>query len=254
MKRKWYRKLMVCSLSLLALPAFGATVPYCTDFSTDPGWATDQPANYHWDSLTETYFVHNTNTYPGYYPNRYAGVSLDDPIGSFELEWDLNVARCDWSSGLYFGVWDSSLEEPWGQGGESITCVIGRADGGHVIGFQVCANGAGAYADIYPGWSLNKDYTFKVSYDSDTEVAHLEVLDELGDSIWSSTLTVPGGGFTKDLEFLGNNVGMVGRHGYSGINPNAVFEAYLDNVTLIPEPATVLLLGLGGLVLRKRRR
>ena len=213
--------------------ATGWQVVYQTDFSSDPGWITDQPQNYYWNQPAGSYFVHNTNTYPGYYPNRYAGKTMDQPVGSFELRWDIQATQCDWSAGLYFGVWDSSLEEPWGQGGELIMVVIGRADGGRVIGFQVCANGAGAYADIYPGWSLNTWYTFKVSYDSDTKVAHLEVLDKLtGGPIWSSTLAVPGGGFTKDLQFLGSNLGMVGRHGYSGINPSAVFNANLDNIVL----------------------
>jgi hypothetical protein len=230
--------LTICVLGLILSVAGTATantwqVVYQTDFSSDPGWTTDQPANYYWDNSMGTYFVHNTNTYPSYYPNRYAGKTMDQPVGSFELQWDIQVTQCDWSSGLYFGVWDNSLEEPWGQGGEFIMVVIGRADGGRVIGFQVGANGAGAYADIYPGWSLNRWYTFKVSYDSDTEVAHLEVLDKLtGAPIWNSTLAVPGGGFTKDLQFLGSNLGMVGRHGYSGISSTAVFNANLDNIVL----------------------
>jgi len=235
MNRSLLTILLFGLISTIASPAIANNwqVVYQTDFSTDPGWTTDQPANYYWNQPAGSYFVHNTNTYPGYYPNRYAGKTMDEPVGSFELQWDIQVTQCDWSAGLYFGVWDSSLEEPWGQGGEFIMVVIGRADGGRVIGFQVGANGAGAYADIYPGWSLNRWYTFKVSYDSDAEVAHLEVLDKLtGAPIWSSTLAVPGGGFTKDLQFLGSNLGMVGRHGYSGISSSAVLNANLDNIVL----------------------
>ncbi|MCX5633860.1 MAG: PEP-CTERM sorting domain-containing protein [Phycisphaerae bacterium] len=230
-----------------------ATVPYSTDFSTDPGWVTDQPSNYYWNSTAGSYYIHNTNTYPDYYPNRYAGKTMSQPVDSFELRWDVNVTRCDWSSGLYFGVWDSSLQET-SQGGEFIFAVIGRADGGHCISFDVAANGIGAEAGTYPGWSLNEWYTFKISYDSDTKIAALEVLDrDTAQSIWSSTLAVPGGGFTKNLQFLGSNLGMVGSHGYSGIDRNAVLEANLDNVQVIPEPATILLLTLGGIILRKKR-
>jgi hypothetical protein len=178
-------------------------VVYQTDFSSDPGWITDQPQNYYWNQPAGSYFVHNTDTYPGYYPNRYAGKTMDQPVGSFELQWDLNVARCDWSSGIYFGVWDSSLEEPWGQGGEFIMVVIGHADAGHHISFDVGANGAMAEDCTYPGWSLNRWYTFKVSYDSDTKVASLEVFDRAtGQCIWSPTLTVPGGGLPKIYNFL----------------------------------------------------
>jgi hypothetical protein len=230
--------LTICVLVLLLSAVCTATangwqVVYQTDFSSDPEWITDQPQNYYWDEPAESYFIHNTDTYPGYYPNRYAGKTMDQPVGSFELRWDLQVTRCDWSAGLYFGVWDSSLEEPWGQGGEFIMCVMGHADAGLHISFDVGANGAMAEDCTYPGWSLNKWYTFKVNYDSDTKVANLEVFDkDTGQSIWSPTLTVPGGGFTKDLQFLGSNLGMVGRHGYSGISSTAVFNANLDNIVL----------------------
>jgi hypothetical protein len=212
--------------------ATGWEVVYQTDFSTDPGWITDQPQNYCWNQPGGSYFVHNTNTYPGYFPNRYAGKTMDQPVGSFELRWDIQVTRCDWSAGLYFGVWDSSLEVPT-QGGEWIMCVMGRADAGHCINFQVAANGIETYASTYPGWSLNKWYTFKVNYDSDAEVANLEVFDRAtGQCIWSPTLTVPGGGFTKDLQFLGGNLGFVGRYGCPGFSCSAVWEANLDNIVL----------------------
>ncbi len=229
---------IIYALGWASLPALADTVAYCTDFSTDPGWVTDQASNYHWNEPMGSYFVHNTNTYPGYYPNRYAGKTMEQPVGSFELQWDVQVTRCDWSAGLYFGIWDRSLREwGWGYGGEFIFAVIGRADCGHVIAFEVGANGAGAEEGTCLGWSLNGWYTFKVGYDSDTEVANLEVLDRASaESIWSSTLAVPGGGFTKDLQFLGSNLGMVGSHGYSGISPSAVLEANLDNVVLCPEP------------------
>ena len=210
-------------------------VVYQTDFSTDPGWTTDQPQSYYWNQPAGSYFVHNTNTYPGYYPNRYAGKTMDQPDGSFELQWDIQVTQCDWSAGLYFGLWDSSLQEP-GQAGEFIMAVIGRSDGGRVITLTVGANGIGAEAGTAwqtNPWSLNKWYTFKISYDSDTKVANLEVFyRDTAQQIWSNTLAVPGGGFTKDLEFLGSNLGMVGSHGYSGINPGAVLNANLDNVVL----------------------
>jgi len=254
-KRKWYLKLVVCSLSFLCAPAFGVT--YSTDFSTDPGWVTDQSSNYYWDEPTESYFIHNTNTYPDYYPNRYAGKTLSQPVDSFELQWDILVSRNDWSCGIYFGIWDSSLKEPgWGQGGEYIMGVMGVSDGGYCITLTIGANGISAEAGTSSPnlWSLEKEYTVDLKYFFDSETATMEVFDKSsGTSFWYNTLAVPGGGFTRDLQFLGSNYGMVGSHGYSGIDPDAVLEAYLDNVCLIPEPATLLLLGLGGLLFRRQR-
>jgi hypothetical protein len=245
-------------LGLTCLPAFAETVPYSTDFSTDPGWVTDdQPQNYYWDEPTESYFVHNTNTYPDYYPNRYSGKTLSQPVDSFKLRWDINVSRNDWSCGIYFGIWDSSLEEV-SQGGEHIYGGMGIGDSGYITFFDVGAHGVHAEASTpwqANPWSLHKWYTVELEYDFPTEIARMEFFDTAtAESIWSATLAVPGGGFTRDLKFLGSNYGWVGRNGYSGIDPGAVLEANLDNVQLTPEPATLLLLGMGGLALLRKRR
>ena len=258
MRKKTISVLVVFVIGLLARGQMTkAEVIYQTDFSTDPEWVTDQPSNYYWNETAESYFVHNTNTYPGYHPNRYAGKTIEQPFDSFELQWDIQVTQCDWSAGLYFGIWDSSLQEP-SQGGEYIMGVIGRSDGGRVITLTIGANGINAEAGTAwqtNPWSLSEWYTFKLSYDSDTEIADMDVFDrDTAQSIWSNTLAVPGGGFTHDLLFLGSNLGPVGSHGYSGISSTAVIEANLDNVQLVPEPGTILLLGLGGVVLRKSRK
>ena len=244
MKRQFFLT-MVLTIGLVGFNQ-AIAVTYCTDFSTDPGWTTDQPSNYHWDEPTESYFIHNTNTHPCYYPNRYAGKTLNQPVDSFELQWDVNVTRCDWSSGLYFGVWDSSLNwyvncyDTPAQVGEYIIAEIGSVDGGRIITFWVAANGIYVYASTYTQWSLNEWYTFKISYDSDTKIAMLEVFDrDTAQSIWTSTLAVPGGGFTRDLQFLGSNLGFVGRcnSGCPGFSCSAVLEANIDNVCIVSEPA-----------------
>ena len=44
---------------------------YQTDFSTDPGWTTDQPNNFYWDSTNQQYFLSMTNQKQAYTPSRY---------------------------------------------------------------------------------------------------------------------------------------------------------------------------------------
>jgi hypothetical protein len=82
-----------------------------------------------------------------------------------------------------------------------------------------------------------------------------EVADRTGgNSIWNSgPISVPGG-FTRELIFLGgSHYGVGDWTGYNGCDPYAIAEADIDNV-IIPEPATILLLGLGGLALLRKRR
>jgi len=50
--------LTICVFGLILSSAGTAAantwqVVYQTDFSIDPGWTTDQPANYYWDTASE---------------------------------------------------------------------------------------------------------------------------------------------------------------------------------------------------------
>jgi hypothetical protein len=205
-------------------------VVYQTDFSTDPGWVTDQPANYYWDAASQTYHIQPEHHYPGYQPSRYAYKLLDEPVaGSFELQWDIKPTRCDWSIGIYFGIRDENLR----LGSHDIQAVFGNPDGGHMYGAG--ANGAcgPAYQDTYVGWAVQW-YTCKLTYDAGTTMMTFDIRDQgSASSIWTCTMPVPCG-LTNDLKYLGSSSGGIGDNGtYPGINPWAVAEAYIDNVVLL---------------------
>ena len=54
--------LMGVMLSLFGLNIASAQnwqTVYETDFSTDPGWETNNPARYYWDVTSQTYFTDN---------------------------------------------------------------------------------------------------------------------------------------------------------------------------------------------------
>ena len=224
----------ICVFGLI-LSAAGTTladnwqVIYQTDFSTDPGWTTDQPANYYWDAASQTYHIQPEHHYPGYQPSRYAYTLLPEAIeGSFELRWDIKPTRCDWSIGIYFGIRDENLR----LGSHDIQAVFGNPDGGHMYGAG--ANGAcgPAYQDTYVGWAVQW-YTCKLTYDAGTQMMTFDIRDQgSASSIWTCTMPVPCG-LTNDLKYLGTSSGGIGDNGtYPGINPWAVAEAYIDNVVL----------------------
>jgi hypothetical protein len=258
MKKRWLINCVtICILGLTCLPAFAATVPYSTDFSTDPGWVTDQPSNYYWDAASQTYHVQSENHYPGYTPSRYTYKLLPETVGSFELQWDVDVVSCDWSGGIAFGIYDNSLLTGGIPGGQSIQSKICISDYGHVWGVYVEGAGGNVSSQNFVDmWDVGNWYTCYLSYNAATNIVDFAFKARGSDtSIWTYTLNVPGGGFTNDLRYLGSSNSGIGDSGsYPGLSEWAVAEGYIDNVSIVPEPATLLLLGLGGLALLRKRR
>jgi hypothetical protein len=262
-----------CVLSLLVfcLPAFAATIPYSTNFSTDPGWITDQPGNFYWNSANKTYYARTENLYPGYTPSRYSYELLPESVGSFKLQWDIQITQCDVSGGLSFGIYDNKLQtNPVGDtylsGGQSIQAKLLITDfseygAGPGYGLSVYANGASGsggeayYNFINPLWNFNTWYTCYLNYDAATDIVDF-AFNARGSStsIWTYSFTMPGGGFTNDLRYLGISNSGVGDGGnYYGLSSSATAEGYIDNVVLTPEPVTLLLLGLGAAIAARRR-
>ena len=253
----------VCCLMFVCISASGATIPYSTDFSTNPGWVTDQAGNYAWDPTNELYHVVIENEAPAYQPNRVFGITFEHPLssGSFELQWDVRMGSCGWSAGISFGVFDShllgaGLDDP--KGTQSITTDFAIGDLGRVMALTVAGPEGPTKIHSGPGdfWEFDKWYRNILSYDKVGDKVDFKFLErETGKIIWDpDPLSVAGGDFTRELFFLGGSRYGMGDTGYDGTNRDAEFVGDIDNVNVIPEPATLLLLGLGGLLLRRRRR
>jgi hypothetical protein len=229
--------LTICVLGLILSVAGTATantwqVVYQTDFSSDPGWTTDQPANYYWDAASQTYHIQPEHHYPGYQPSRFAYKLLPESVGSFDLRWDIKPTRCDWSIGIFFGIYDETLRN--GSPGHFIGGWLGNPDRGHM--WDAGGSGVGGWATMgssYAGWAFNQWYTCSITYDAGTQMMTFDVRNRGSvSSIWTYTMLVPGG-LTNDLKYLGTSSGSMGENGtYPGVDPWAVAEAYIDNVVL----------------------
>ncbi len=96
-------------LGLLGAPAVAATI-YAQTFSTDPGWATDQPGNFYWDSTTQSFVA---RTYSGPYsatPNRYAFTPLNlDVAKSFVVSWSQRILDYVGVPTMHFGLTSDDL-------------------------------------------------------------------------------------------------------------------------------------------------
>lgn len=92
--------------SAFAVPASGVTwVPlYQTDFSSDPGWVSNNPEHFHWDSASQAYYSRQIDQSEEYAYHVVAGFNATRP---WRLEWDIKKVASAGAADARFGVWDA---------------------------------------------------------------------------------------------------------------------------------------------------
>ncbi len=107
---------VLCSVAPDRAHAASTSVIYQSDFSTDPGWITDQPENFYWDSAQSALFARTYNRPdPDLWPSRhyYTETNLNPKL-SFELSWDMKVLMVshigNQSGSAVFGLYGPKLD------------------------------------------------------------------------------------------------------------------------------------------------
>lgn len=93
-----------------AFTANTQAVIYQSDFSSDPGWQTADPANFFWQASTSALFARAYSLPSSDHPGRYFVTETTlDPTRSFTLEGDLKVLDFNGSSVATFGLYADDL-------------------------------------------------------------------------------------------------------------------------------------------------
>jgi len=184
------------------------TLKYSEHFDSDPGWITDQPENYYWESGSGTFHATTMNDPGGTAtPTRYAYVPVNYDGHSMRLEFDIRFDSVDWSAGVMFGLFDQYLNlwpSTIAPEADSIFGSFGRADGGMYITLYVCDSGTGCQIDqVVNVTSDDTWYHCTIEYSTETKEATL-VLRDIASDVVVADLLIPNVSQLKpELDYLG---------------------------------------------------
>lgn len=247
----------ICTV-LLALTGSAAqadwAVQYQTDFSSDPGWTTNNPTYFFWNAADGTYHVKNESTSFGGYWSR---IDVGHDGSSFKLDYDIKMVENHYTSGVFFGMYDSDMLA-MSDNGSYVETIFTIEDRGRTI-LAASANASNVMTSDWSGeerWTLDTWYTVSMEYFDSTGSLTSTIRDRTtGALVGVKSFTV--GPFRSEMSYVGTS----GVRDYAVQTPGAYSVAYIDNVTFstptpVPVPGAAVLgvLGLGCAGVRLRRR
>ena len=223
---------------------------YSTDFSSNPGWLTNDPTNLYWNSAAGDYhykLVNQTPSSVAYLPFSF------DPQKAYKLDFDIIVNECDWAGGPDVGLSGPNMTEGIPP---KVLIRYQRDDGGVRTFTEAADNGGGEYSALGVYFNLGTWYHNEL------------VLDATGDTSAYFKITK-----VSDGSFVGDGT-ITGMDGFAGIDriyigsvdghyaAGSTAEGFIDNVELsvaTPEPVSLIFFGTGlvavsGYMARRRRQ
>jgi len=214
---------VILTLTLIPFEQSHAGIVYETDFSSDPGWITNKPLKFYWDSEQEMYHYRVTDA-----ANDYAYISVPYPGTSFRMEFDVLPTSTEWCGNFRFGLGDQDMDV---SGPSTIFMQYHVDDQGrhaHSVALGVSGVGGGGDVWFYDGiWYKNTLTYAAADHTLDLTITRLDT----GEKIRECTLSALGDYTAMDRLYISS----IGDNGCPGRSA----EGYIDNVVLSVEPFQV---------------
>jgi hypothetical protein len=224
-------------------------VVYQQTFDTDPGWQTDQPANFRWNNGAGTYTSRTFSGVPTYSPNRFATIQLPsfDPNRGFVLEWHQRLIGASGNAKVHFGLYSSDrLAEKAMRIGiptltpeSTVNFSIGYTPGLGLgdYGLQVVgANGEDRSRGIGSNQlaAFGQWYQVRLSYNPVSSNVELVVTDLATGTVVINLVNQAAGAFSSGMQYLGISNHPTGYHPglVWALTPDGYLDAEFDNVSL----------------------
>jgi hypothetical protein len=214
----------------------GWEVLYQTDFSTDPGWATNNSSLFYWNPLDQTYHVDQVNVNHGGYYTR-CDTGYDG--GSFKLNYDIKMVYGGYASGAGFGMYDSDMQTQLN--GSYAETIFVTEDRGRPIMID-SANATNRYSSDWaaqPQWTPDTWYDVSMVYSANAGSLTSTITNQATGAL-VGTKTAAVGPFSPDMSYVGSsNI----REGTFQV-PGSHSVAEIDNVVFSEPAATPGIYGL----------
>jgi len=234
----WSRSFLVLFLATcmagLFLPAMAdvqSMILYSTDFSENPGWITNSPSRYYWDSSLGMYHFRTEGGTNGY---SYTPINYDRQ--SFTLDYDVIILESQQNSAFRFGLTSSEMDFTRGT---TVLSALENGEDGKLFTLRVIDQNnqmkeTSSYYTSYCGeltgcrtveFQENTTYHVTIRYNKELRNADIKVVKkETGEVVFGYFVPV-----SRELHFL-DRLAITTKGDY---HSELYSEGYLDNVELV---------------------